>query len=29
MFKAWVLAEGELTVSEEGVPQGSPMTPRT
>jgi len=29
MFKAGVLAEGELTVSEEGVPQGSPMTPRT
>ncbi len=27
MFKAGVLAEGELTVSEEGVPQGSPCSP--
>ena len=29
MFKAGVLAEGELQVSEEGVPQGSIWTPRT
>lgn len=27
MFKAGVLAEGELTVSDEGVPQGSPCSP--
>ena len=27
MFKAGVLAQGELTVSEEGVPQGSPCSP--
>ena len=27
MFKAGVLADGELTVSEEGVPQGSPCSP--
>ncbi|MCP4364965.1 MAG: group II intron reverse transcriptase/maturase [Planctomycetes bacterium] len=27
MFKAGVLAEGELTVNEEGVPQGSPCSP--
>jgi len=27
MFKAGVLAEGELSVSEEGVPQGSPCSP--
>jgi len=27
MFKAGVLAEGELTISDEGVPQGSPCSP--
>src|SRR5690606_2904471 len=27
MFKAGVLAEGELTISEEGVPQGSICSP--
>jgi group II intron reverse transcriptase/maturase len=27
MFKAGVLADGELTISEEGVPQGSPCSP--
>lgn len=27
MFKAGVLADGELSVSEEGVPQGSPCSP--
>ena len=27
MFKAGVLAKGELTVSEEGVPQGSMCSP--
>jgi group II intron reverse transcriptase/maturase len=27
MFKAGVLADGELTVSDEGVPQGSPCSP--
>ena len=27
MFKAGVLAEGELILSEEGVPQGSPCSP--
>ena len=29
LFKAGMLAEGELTVSEEGVPQGSSCTPPT
>ena len=27
MFKGGVLANGELTVSDEGVPQGSPCSP--
>ena len=27
MFKAGVVADGELTISEEGVPQGSPCSP--
>ena len=27
MFKAGVLSQGELTISDEGVPQGSPASP--